>query len=81
MNPRHVLASTALVLASVVFSRAGHGQASPACSQKVTRATVVPCALAANLAVRGERYAVDAARGREIAAGVIQLSFIEESDL
>src|SRR4029079_7394170 len=70
MDLRHVLAGTALVLASVVFSKAGHAQA-PACGPKVTRPTVVPCALAANLAVRGEQHGMDAARGRQIAAGVI----------
>lgn len=71
MEPRHVLAGTALVLASVVFSQTGHAQASPSCQQKVTRATVVPCALAQSPVVRGEQYAVEAARGREIAAGVL----------
>src|SRR3954469_4785999 len=71
MDPKRVLAGAALVLASVVFSRVGYAQASPACSQKVTRATVVACALASNLALRGERHAMDAARGREARAGVI----------
>jgi cobalt-zinc-cadmium efflux system outer membrane protein len=37
------------------------------CSSRITRGTVVPCALKASLAVRAERDELDAARGRHVA--------------
>lgn len=71
MRPRYGLASALLVLASVMVSVAAKAQLPSPCRQKVTRDTVVACALASSPAVRGERYAMDAARGRQIAAGIL----------
>lgn len=68
MNPRRILTGALLVLASMVVSKVGHAEAPAACRERVTRATVVPCALARSLAVRAEQHAVEAARGREITA-------------
>lgn len=69
MVPRGFLAGAACALAAVSFAGRA-GAETPACAA-ITRSTVVPCALAASFAVRGERHAVEAARGRERAAAVI----------
>ncbi|MFT3769286.1 MAG: TolC family protein [Minicystis sp.] len=70
MGPRSVLAGAVLALAAVISSSPCRAE-SAACGPKVTRATVVACAVRNTPAVRGERYGVEAARGRETAAGVI----------
>lgn len=71
MSPRRCFEGTALVLAILVLCRAASADPPAACGRKVTRASVVPCALAASLAARGERQSVEAMRGRERAASVV----------
>jgi outer membrane protein, heavy metal efflux system len=69
MVPRGLLAGAACALA---LSRGvTPASAREACGPRITRATVVPCALAASFAVRAARHGVDAARGRESAAAVL----------
>lgn len=70
MGPRDVVGGAALALAVLSFAASARAE-TPGCGPKVTRATVVPCAMSTNPTVRGERELVDAARARELAARVI----------
>ena len=60
MVPRGLLAGVAGTLA--VSMMIVPARAEVRCGPKITRATVVPCALAASFAVRRERHGVEAAR-------------------
>lgn len=70
MKTKGYWASALGALVAVVLICPSKAGATP-CGPAMTRAKVVPCALAASPVIRGDRHAIDAARGREIAAGVL----------
>lgn len=66
MNVWKVLA-VGLTAAMTVVGGAANAHEPPTCSGTITRANVVPCALAASLLVRGEQQELEAARARKAA--------------
>lgn len=60
----------AVLAACCTIAVEARGQESPECRSTITRSTVVPCALAANLSVRAEQKGVAALEGRRVASGV-----------
>lgn len=71
MKPTMVFVSAACALA---FSFTSPGKAlatAPSCAERITRATVVPCALLASLGARAEELGLESLEGRRTAAGLL----------
>lgn len=70
MKTIHMLARAACAFA-IAFGSTKGARSSPSCGEKITRASVVPCALEASLALQSERLGLSAADGRRRAAAVL----------
>ena len=70
MKTTKLLVGATYALALAVSS-ADAAYAASSCSERVTRATVVPCALEASLASQVERFGLTAIEGRRQSAGVL----------
>ena len=56
---------------AIAFGSTKGARSAPSCSEKITRASVVPCALEASLALQSERLGLAAAEGRHRSAAVL----------
>ncbi len=66
MHIKRAFAITVMVITPLTVSSGAAGETAQ-CSARITRASIVPCALAASLAVRAERQELDAASARRVA--------------
>lgn len=71
MRTLKVMAVAATAAFVLNFSSGAYGQDSGSCSTSITRANVVPCALAASLTSKSERLGLQSFEGRRRAAGVL----------
>lgn len=65
---RKKFASFVFAMACVAIETRAYAEETKGCSAEVTRANVVPCALARSLSVRGEEKTLDALQGKRVAS-------------